>query len=116
MDTNTCGSSTLSEALPIITELIKANLELTRLLESMKKDCNENASALKAELHSAKSRIESYEQRMADLQKRCDRLQEKYDKLHETYERLMEKYEVLAERSLDKGSHGSAKSDVKIEL
>lgn len=98
-----------------IAELIKANMELASLIESIKADAANNLANYKAELHSAKHKCESYEQRIVDMMKRCERLQEKYDDLHAKYDKLVEKNEELMEKLLVKSS-GVARSDVKINM
>lgn len=96
-------------------ELIKANIDLTHLIQSQKEEYLHMLASYREELHSAKAKIEAKDATIEDLRKRCDRLQEKYDKLHETYDKLLEKYEILAERSLDKTGPGS-RADVKVNL
>lgn len=98
-----------------IAKLIKANMELASLIESIKADAANNLANYKAELHSAKHKCESYEQRIVDMMKRCERLQEKYDDLHTKYDKLVEKNEELVEKLLVK-SNGVARSDVKINM
>lgn len=93
-------------------ELIKANLELTKLVESVKQDSVLQISSYREELHSAKDRIGNYETIITDLQKRCARLQDKYDALHEKYDKMNENMQRFAEKSLEKSSGSSA--EVKI--
>lgn len=93
-------------------ELIKANLELTKLVESVKQDSAIQISSYREELHSAKDRIENYETIITELQKRCARLQEKYDALNEKYDKMIENMQRFAEKSFD--SKAGSKAEVKI--
>lgn len=93
-------------------DLIKANLGLTKLVESVKQDSAIQISSYREELHSAKDRIENYETKISDLQKRCERLQEKYDALHEKYDKMTENMQRFAEKSFD--SKAGSKAEVKI--
>ena len=93
-------------------ELIKANLELTKLIESVKQDSAIQISSYREELHSAKDRIKNYEAIITELQKRCARLQEKYDALHEKYDKMTENMQRFAEKSFE--SKAGSKAEVKI--
>ena len=93
-------------------ELIKANLELTKLIESVKQDSAIQISSYREELHSAKDRIKNYEAIITELQKRCARLQDKYDALHEKYDKMTENMQRFAEKSFE--SKGGSKAEVKI--
>lgn len=95
-------------------EMIKANMELTKLVEQTNADLQKLISDYKRELHSAKDKILQYEKSSNELMKRLDQQQEKHELLQDKYDKLVENYERLAEKSIEHRQSSSSRADVKI--
>lgn len=104
-----------SDQTQIILDLIKANMELTRLAQNIKDECATSMASYREELHSAKAIVNAYHERIEEMQKRIDRLQEKYDSLHDCYVRITEGVGRVAEKSIDGHTEGS-KASVNVRL
>jgi len=112
---NQLNSATKSKDLALSnnTDLIQANIELTKTMDKLRDNYINIISGLREQLHAAKQLHDTYEQRNQELQKKCNRLQDKLDRTQEKYYALVDKYDRLAEKSI---SSGSSNANIKVTV